>query len=122
MASRSDNILRPCKGYIRTRAIYKAIYRQHLWRDSAAMGSSEITKLSLPGVAVFDLLRPRGLDLLEEQAMAIEKLAVTEDLPGSISRCRCEQLIDNIRKRGLAERPGKADRAARQDSARRRYR
>ena len=75
------NILRPCNGMFRTRAIYKALYRQHLWRDFAAMGSTEIMKLSLPGVAVFDLLRPRGLDLLEEQAMAIERLAATDDLP-----------------------------------------
>jgi hypothetical protein len=37
--------------------------------------------LSLPGVAVFDLLRPRGLDLLEEQATAIENLAAVDDLP-----------------------------------------
>lgn len=75
------NILRPCAGMFRTRAIYKALYRQHLWRDFTSMGSTEIVKLSLPGVAVFDLLRPRGLDLLEEQAMAIERLASTEDLP-----------------------------------------
>ena len=75
------HFLRPCKGIFRTRAIFKAIYRQHLWRDYAAMGSTEITKLSLPGVAVFDLLRPRSLDLLEEQALAIEKLASTDDLP-----------------------------------------
>jgi hypothetical protein len=75
------HFLRPCKGMFRTRAIYKALYRQHLWRDFAAMGSKEIMKLSLPGVAVFDLLRPRGLDLLEEQAAAIERLAATEDLP-----------------------------------------
>lgn len=73
--------LRPCNGMFRTRAIYKALYRQHLWRDFASMGNSEITKLSLPGVAVFDLLRPRGLDLLEEQAAAIERLASTDDLP-----------------------------------------
>ena len=65
----------------RTRAIYKALYRQHLWRDFASMGSKEITSLSLPGVAVFDLLRPRGLDLLEEQALAIERLVATDDLP-----------------------------------------
>jgi hypothetical protein len=75
------HFLRPCKGIYRTRAIFKAIYRQHLWRDFAAMGSTEITKLSLPGVAVFDLLRPRSLDLLEEQAKAIEQLASTDDLP-----------------------------------------
>jgi len=75
------NVLRPCNGMFRTRAIYKALYRQHLWRDFAAMGSTGVTKLSLPGVAVFDLLRPRGLDLLEEQAAAIEKLASAEDLP-----------------------------------------
>ena len=74
-------ILRPCNGMYRTRAIYKAIYRQHLWREFAAMGDTSITKLSLPGVAVFDFLRPRGLDLLEEQAMAIERLVLTEDLP-----------------------------------------
>lgn len=75
------HLLRPCQGIFRTRAIFKAIYRQHLWRDYAAMGTSEITKLSLPGVAVFDLLRPRSLDLLEEQAQAIEQLASTDDLP-----------------------------------------
>lgn len=75
------HLLRPCRGVFRTRVIYNAIYRQHLWHRFAAMGSKDITKLSLPGVAVFDLLRPRGLDLLEEQAMAIEKLASTDDLP-----------------------------------------
>jgi hypothetical protein len=74
-------VLRPCNGVYRTRSIYKAIYRQHLWRDFAAMGDTNITNLSLPGVAVFDLLRPRGLDLLEEQAMAIERLIRTDDLP-----------------------------------------
>ena len=68
-------------GVYRTRAIYKAIYRQHLWREFAALGDTNITKLSLPGVAVFDFLRPRGLDLLEEQAMAIERLVMTDDLP-----------------------------------------
>jgi hypothetical protein len=75
------HILRPCRGIFRTRAIYKAIYRQHLWRDFASMGSDAITKLSLPGAAVFDLLRPRGLELLEEQARAIENLASMDDLP-----------------------------------------
>lgn len=75
------NFLRPCNGMFRTRAIYKALYRQHLWRDFASMGSKEITSLALPGVAVFDLLRPRGLDLLEEQALAIERLVSTDDLP-----------------------------------------
>lgn len=74
-------ILRPCNGVYRTRSIYKAIYRQHLWREFAAMGDTNITKLSLPGVAVFDFLRPRGLDLLEEQAIAIEKLVQAENLP-----------------------------------------
>jgi hypothetical protein len=73
--------LRPSQGIFRTRAIYKATYRQHLAREFAAMGSREITNLSLPGVAVFDLLRPRGLDLLEEQATAIENLALNDDLP-----------------------------------------
>jgi hypothetical protein len=75
------HLLRPCRGMFRTRAIYKAIYRQHLWRDFASSGTDEITKLSLPGAAVFDLLRPRGLDLLEEQARAIEHLASRNDLP-----------------------------------------
>ena len=72
--------LRPSHGIFRTRAVYKAAYRQHLARQFAAMGSKEITNLSLPGVAVFDLLRPRGLDLLEEQATAIERLALNDDL------------------------------------------
>lgn len=73
--------LRPSHGIFRTRAIYKATYRQHLAREFAAMGSREITNLSLPGVAVFDLLRPRGLELLEEQATAIENLVSADDLP-----------------------------------------
>jgi hypothetical protein len=72
---------RPNLGMFRTRTVYKATYRQHLAREFAAMGSREITNLSLPGVAVFDLLRPRGLDLLEEQATAIENLALAGDLP-----------------------------------------
>lgn len=72
---------RPANGIFRTRAIYKATYRTHLAREFAAMGSKEISNLSLPGVAVFDLLRPRGLDLLEEQATAIERLAELDDLP-----------------------------------------
>ena len=71
---------RPSQGIFRTRAIYKATYRQHLAREFAAMGSKEIANLSLPGVAVFDLLRPRGLDLLEEQATAIENLVSAGDL------------------------------------------
>jgi hypothetical protein len=75
------HLLRPAHGIFRTRAIYKATYRQHLAREFAAMGSKEIMDLSLPGVAVFDLLRPRGLDLLEEQATAIENLAAVDDLP-----------------------------------------
>jgi len=75
------NFLRPCNGVFRARAIYKAFYRQHLAREFAAMGSKEVRDFSLPGVAVFDLLRPRGLDLLEEQARAIERLASTDDLP-----------------------------------------
>ena len=75
------HFLRPCKAIFRNRAIFKAIYRQHLWFEFAAMGRPRITNLALPGVAVFDLLRPRSLDLLEEQAMAIERLASTEDLP-----------------------------------------
>ncbi|HZU51934.1 MAG TPA: hypothetical protein VE968_08695 [Sphingomicrobium sp.] len=75
------HFLRPCKSMFRSRAIFKAIYRQHLWRDFAAMGSPGITNLALPGVAVFDLLRPRSLDLLEEQAKAIENLASMDDLP-----------------------------------------
>ena len=73
--------LRPDLGIFRTRAVYKATYRQHLAREFAAMGSKEITNLSLPGVAVFDLLRPRGLHLLEEQATALERLATADDLP-----------------------------------------
>ena len=75
------HFLRPCQGMFRTRAIFKAIYRQHLWREFAAMGSPGITHLALPGVTVFDLLRPRSLDLLEEQAKAIENLASMDDLP-----------------------------------------
>ncbi len=76
------HFLRPCNGVFRTRVIYKAMYRQHLAREFAAMGSKDVTNLSLPGVAVFDLLRPRGLELLEKQATAIEELAAADDLPG----------------------------------------
>jgi len=52
------------------------------WTSNPFVGTKELQDLTLPGVAVFDLLRPRGLDLLEEQATAIERLALEDDLPG----------------------------------------
>jgi len=73
---------RPANGIFRTRAILKSTYRTKLAREFATMGTKELQDLTLPGVAVFDLLRPRGLDLLEEQATAIERLALEDDLPG----------------------------------------
>jgi len=73
---------RPANGIFRTRAILKATYRTSLARHFAGQGSEGIRNLSLPGVAVFDLLRPRGIELLEEQAIAIERLALEDDLPG----------------------------------------
>lgn len=72
---------RPDNGIFRTRAIYKAAYRQHLAREFAAMGSKEIMNLSLPGVAVYDLLRPRGLEMVEEQAAMIEEFVRSLDVP-----------------------------------------
>lgn len=80
-ASKEQHLLRSCSGIFRTRAIWKATYGSNLIREFAKMGSKEITNLSLPGVAVFDLLRPRSLDLLEQQAEMIEKL-VTSELAG----------------------------------------
>jgi hypothetical protein len=75
-------LFRPANGIFRTRAILKATYRTKLAREFAGLGTKELQNLSLPGVAVFDLLRPRGLELLEEQATAIESLAARDDLPG----------------------------------------
>jgi len=45
------------------------------------MGSKEIMNLSLPGVAVYDLLRPRGVEMVEQQAAMIEEFVRSLDLP-----------------------------------------
>lgn len=68
-------LLRPQTGMLRARTIYKAAYRQHLAKEYAYLGHAAITDLSLPGVTVCDFLRPRGFELLEEQADLIEGLA-----------------------------------------------
>ncbi len=79
-AAKERHFLRPCSGIFRTRAIVKATYGSHLAREFAAFGNKGITNISLPGVAVFDLLRPRSLELLEEQADLIERLVTSPDL------------------------------------------
>ena len=78
-SEKDEHQLRPCNGIFRTRAIWKATYGSNLIREFARMGSKEITNLSLPGVAVFDLLRPRSLEHLEEQADMIERLVTSSD-------------------------------------------
>lgn len=76
-SNKDEHSLRACNGIFRTRAIWKATYGSNLIREFAKMGSKEITNLSLPGVAVFDLLRPRSLDHLEEQADMLERLVTS---------------------------------------------
>jgi hypothetical protein len=84
-SDKDEHSLRPCNGIFRTRAIWKATYGSNLIREFAKMGSKEITNLSLPGVAVFDLLRPRSLDHLEEQAEMIERLVTSDGTAGDPS-------------------------------------
>lgn len=72
-------LLRAQTGMLRARTIVKATYRQHLAKDYAGMGQTATTDLSLPGVDVFEFLRPRDLDLLEEQADMIEALTETSN-------------------------------------------
>lgn len=72
-----SNLLVPKAGVLRAWIIYKAAYRQHLTREFAALGSREVTNISLPGVSVYGFWRPRDLSLIEEQADMIERLVTT---------------------------------------------
>jgi hypothetical protein len=81
-SDKDDHVLRPCNGVFRTRAIWKATYGSNLIREFSKMGSKEVANLSLPGVAVYDLLRPRKLEHLEEQADMIEKLVTSGGVAG----------------------------------------
>jgi hypothetical protein len=66
--------LRLQQGMLRARTIIKSTYRQHLAKEFAKLGLASIADYSLPGVKVFEFRRPRGVDLLEAQASAIEAL------------------------------------------------
>ena len=58
----------------RARTIFKAAYRQHLAKDFARLGHDAIIDLSMPGVKVYEFLRPRGLERLQRHADMIEAL------------------------------------------------
>ena len=71
--ARSDK-LELYEGVLRARTLAKSTYRREIVPSYVALGRSQLADLSLPGVAVYQFGRQRGLDRLEDQATMIEHL------------------------------------------------